>query len=437
MNAGSQPDRESSAEEDADSGTTVTRLLVWILAGALVTAALAGGAIAVAGFAVSLQLGVGLAGALGGGFGAVGYLLSAGETVDTGEEMSVTMRDEADEADGSDVAGAASGPKADDLFSALPDPTVYFATEGDALVVRTANPAFEETFGVSPATLSGTPLSEALLTVDEDETDLRDRIAEGTLDTVVTCETVDGEREFRLRVVPLDDESTQGYLGYTDVSGEASRERHRVRADERVAEFASIVSHELRNPIDSARTRVNVAQETGEDVHFEKAIDGLTKMSRIIDDLVTLAREGTMVDDPAAMDLATVVDIAWGSVDAGGATLTTDDDLGTVYADEGPLQHLLENVFRNAVDHGGEDVTVHVGRLPHGFYVEDDGPGIPESDREHVFEPGFSKSRDGTGLGLRIVERVATAHGWSVAAVESEELGGARIEVTGVDRADG
>jgi hypothetical protein len=59
-------------------------------------------------------------------------------------------------------------------------------------------------------------------------------------------------------------------------------------------------------------------------------------------------------------------------------------------------------------------VTVTVGTLGDGFYVADDGPGIPEDERERVFEAGYSTTESGSGFGLAIVERVADAHGWSV-----------------------
>jgi signal transduction histidine kinase len=78
---------------------------------------------------------------------------------------------------------------------------------------------------------------------------------------------------------------------------------------------------------------------------------------------------------------------------------------------------------------------VRVGALDDGFYVADDGPGVPPDDREHVFESGYSTSEDGTGFGLAIVEEIASAHGWDVDVVESED-GGARFEVTGVELAE-
>jgi signal transduction histidine kinase len=94
---------------------------------------------------------------------------------------------------------------------------------------------------------------------------------------------------------------------------------------------------------------------------------------------------------------------------------------------------VFENLFRNAIEHGGTDVTVRIGRLAgDGIYVEDTGPGIPEADREAVFEPGHTSATGGTGFGLTIVKRIAEAHGWEVEIVAGTN-GGARFEFTGIN----
>jgi len=78
------------------------------------------------------------------------------------------------------------------------------------------------------------------------------------------------------------------------------------------------------------------------------------------------------------------------------------------------------------------DVMVTVGVLTDGFYVEDDGPGIPPDRRDRVFDSGYTSAEDGTGLGLNIVERIVEAHGWEIAVTEGHD-GGARFEITGVE----
>jgi len=79
---------------------------------------------------------------------------------------------------------------------------------------------------------------------------------------------------------------------------------------------------------------------------------------------------------------------------------------------------------------GAADLTLTVGELDDGFYIADDGVGIPVDEREDVFEGGYSLA-SGPGFGLRIVDEIADTHGWSVAVTESD-AGGARFEITGV-----
>jgi signal transduction histidine kinase len=92
------------------------------------------------------------------------------------------------------------------------------------------------------------------------------------------------------------------------------------------------------------------------------------------------------------------------------------------------------------VDDSGHSVRVKVGAVPAGdgtaggFYVADDGPGIPPDERDHVFESGYSNAEDGTGFGLAIVDQIVTAHDWEVAVTHSE-WNGARFEITDVEQA--
>lgn len=116
------------------------------------------------------------------------------------------------------------------------------------------------------------------------------------------------------------------------------------------------------------------------------------------------------------------------------ATLRADTE-ATIQVDKTRFQQLLENLLRNAVEHGGDDVTVMIGELPDGFYVEDDGAGIPAEDRDLVLDPGYSRGEAGTGFGLGIVRDIAEAHGWNVTVTEGSG-GGARFEFTGVEFAD-
>ncbi len=214
------------------------------------------------------------------------------------------------------------------------------------------------------------------------------------------------------------------------------RERNLERQNERLEEFAGIVSHDLRNPLNVASGHLDLARESGDDESLAAAADAIDRSQALIDDLLTLARTGQEIGEREPLSLAAVARESWGTVDTAAATLRVETDL-TVRADDTRLRQLFENLFRNSVEHAGADVTVTVDELPDdaGFYVEDDGPGIPEAERETVFESGYSTAEEGNGFGLRIVDQVAEAHGWSVAAVEGTD-GGARFEVTGVDVTD-
>ncbi|WP_257298705.1 HAMP domain-containing sensor histidine kinase [Haloarchaeobius sp. FL176] len=212
------------------------------------------------------------------------------------------------------------------------------------------------------------------------------------------------------------------------------RELEHQHAEDRMArldEFAGVLSHDLRNPLNVAQGCLESVKETGDPDDFEGVAAALDRMEALITDALTVAREGRPVTDYEAVPLDTVVRDCWRMVDTADATLVMESRR-TVRADASRLQRLLENLVRNALQHGGSEVTVVVGDLPEGFYVADDGPGIPPDRRAEVRESGFTTAEDGTGFGLSIVQSIAEAHGWSVEITESEE-GGARFEFHGVD----
>jgi signal transduction histidine kinase len=153
----------------------------------------------------------------------------------------------------------------------------------------------------------------------------------------------------------------------------------------------------------------------------------------LIDDLLTLARTGDRTTTVEAVSLADAVENCWRTVETGDATLDVAATR-TIRADRSRLEQLLQNLVQNAVEHGGSDVTITVGDVDDGFYVADDGAGLPADADERVFEPGYSTADDATGFGLGIVAQVATDHGWTVDVAESE-AGGARFEIRDVEAA--
>jgi PAS domain S-box-containing protein len=224
--------------------------------------------------------------------------------------------------------------------------------------------------------------------------------------------------------------------------------------NDRLKEFTSVVSHDLRNPLNLATTSLELVKSECDSDHIEKVESGHEQMETLIDELLTMAREGEPADEFATVDLDSLSRDCWQAVATNQATLETDLDC-RLTAQRSRLRQLLTNLMRNAVEHGspspdsdarqdagseasedatehgGDDVTVTVGELSDGFYVEDDGPGIPEDERDRVFESGYTTDEDGTGFGLSIVAEVAEAHGWTVDITEGTD-GGARFEIRGV-----
>lgn len=199
---------------------------------------------------------------------------------------------------------------------------------------------------------------------------------------------------------------------------------------ERLDEFASKLQHELRNPLQILNGYLMLAQESEKPVHFEKCKKALNRMERMINDILLIARGGDVEVEPESVGLPALLETSWAAISAPDAQLEIETE-DRVSADRDLLHELIENLLRNAIEHGGTDVTITVGSLPDGFYIEDDGVGIPEDERDAVFEKGYSTSQLGTGFGLTIVAKIIDAHGWEIRVTEGTD-GGARFEITGV-----
>jgi signal transduction histidine kinase len=311
------------------------------------------------------------------------------------------------------------------LAGNIDDPVVFLDEDGE---IRDSNGSARNLFPeLEEAT--GEPLNEVLPAVTE-----KSASEESVLEL-----TEDGEtRYYMLSTNPFTVGNTRvgQVLLFTDVTQTEQYRREIERQNERLGRFASVVSHDLRNPLSVAHGRIELEREQRTSKNLEAAIDALDRMERLIEEVLTLAREGEDIDNTYPVSLSIVAERAWENVESFDSELRLDSEV-TVDADPDRLQQALENLFRNSIEHGGPEVVVTAGGLEDrdGFYVEDDGPGIPVSDRETVFEWGFSGGSS-SGLGLAIVESVVKGHGWEITAEESSE-GGARFEITITDGENG
>ncbi|WP_318567786.1 GAF domain-containing protein [Salinigranum marinum] len=370
------------------------------------------------------------------------------------------------------------------LFENVPDAAVSYELVDDEPYVRAVNPAFERVFGFTSEELVGRNLDDYIVPPAGEEaraaTRLNARLKSGeSIRTECRRWTTDGVRTFILQVIPLElgRENVAGYAIYTDITERQERERELRRQNERLEEFANIVSHDLRNPLSIATGYLDLAAESGDLEAFDRVAEAHDRMGRLIEDLLSLARKGQVVGEMRSLDVATVATQAWAGVDTGRATLELPESL-PADGDEGRLIELFENLFRNAVEHGstgnptaqqsgdivehgptssrpeaddaaehgptgdrtetdddvGAGLTVRVEPLGEpdggieGFAVEDDGAGIPAERRESILVPGETTSDAGIGYGLSIVNRIVEAHGWSLSVTDGVD-GGARFEI--------
>jgi PAS domain S-box-containing protein len=320
------------------------------------------------------------------------------------------------------------------LFENLPSPVVHAEARDGEPIVRRVNRQFEEVFGLGTADIRGESLQKYIVPPDESPAieELNEQVlTQGVFETEVTRTTVDGPREFILRAVVREGEHgpPEGYAIYVDITERKESRAALERQNDRLDELGSLIAHDLRNPLSIASGHLELARDGDGDL--DRVAEAHDRMAEIVEDLLTLARQGDAVTDPEPVDVEAVAERAWSMCETGDSQLEASVD--SIVADESRLTELLENLFRNAIEHNDAPVTVEIGPLPDrgGFYVADDGCGIPPSERDEVFDLGHSSSADGSGLGLRIVERIAEAHGWTVDLVEGEE-GGARFEFTGL-----
>ncbi len=289
--------------------------------------------------------------------------------------------------------------------------------------------------------------------------------------------TADGDwvwLESRTRALPDDAVAGRLVINSRDVTERKRRERRLTDRNERLDRFASIVSHDLRNPLAVVRASMEMAELKDETEPLDRGQRAADRIDQLITELLTLARQGTGIDDPTEFTLAGVARDAWETAGDDDAELVVRRN-ARLYADRSRIQQALENLFRNAMEHGrpsdepatdggdldgsqsnpaapdaavsnttavgdsatrsdsttandstasgpaadgGTDrdsrITVTVAATSAGFVVADDGVGIDPSLGEGVFEPGFTTTDDGTGYGLDIVREIVDAHGWSV-----------------------
>lgn len=217
-----------------------------------------------------------------------------------------------------------------------------------------------------------------------------------------------------------------------DVTQRRRRERELKRRNERFDEFASFVSHDLQSPISTVQGRLELALQTGEMEHVEKAAEAIDRVDGLRHDLVTTLRTGEIISETERIELESVMDDVWTAVDPPQAASITVEEGAQIEADIDALQRMLENLVGNSVEHGPDGVAIQIGNFESGIYYEDSGPGIDPELRDRIFTPGFStkNGEEGIGMGMASVRQIVLAHGWAIQIKDGEHLDGVRFEIT-------
>ena len=349
------------------------------------------------------------------------------------------------------------------IVDLVPDPLYVKNVDDEVLLSNEAN---AELHGLAPTEMEGRTEKEIASEVEhieEFDTYRRREIEVIETGSPMTFEEEligpDGERNvFKTTRIPFEtaERNKDAVLGYardvTDLK-EYERELEETKrtleqSNEKLDQFAGVVSHDLQNPLNVISGHASLMTADGDDREHIEAIErSAARMEDIISDLLELSRVGRNVNEPETVALATVAMVSWDGVETDGTELDLRvSERTTIRADRSRLMNVFENLFRNAIEHNDPPLSVRVGVLdgattddagesPTGFFVEDDGDGIPEHKRDEIFDHGYTTNTDGTGFGLSIVEEIVEAHGWSISHDTGRD-GGARFEITSVEFPD-
>ena len=230
-------------------------------------------------------------------------------------------------------------------FDDFPEPVIAYAVESGEPRITALNEAFESVFDCISSGMPVAAIFEQFSVVNP--TDGEDPITHLRRGDSVNI-YLDGVGEggpFLVRTISSGPDA--GYVVFTDLSACLD-----VAEAPAVDQVSSVISHDLRNPLDVAKAHLRAAQETGDDEHFDTVANAHDRMEQIIRDVLTITRDRTAVDPSDDVSIETAAEDAWESVDTEQATLEVTDTLPTVTADADRLRRLFENLFRNSVEHG-------------------------------------------------------------------------------------
>lgn len=343
-------------------------------------------------------------------------------------------------------------------------PLAYLTLDGHRQITK-ANERVREVLGYEPGELEGQPVLQLFRPGPEGREEAerlldRFRSAGPVRGEELAMETAGGETlwvNFSVRELGEEDpESGVRVLSMILDITERKRAEEQLeyyageleRSNEDLKQFAYVISHDLKEPLRVIKNYLQLlerryGEELPEDAtdFIDFSLESADRMSALIDSLLTYSRVGTQAEPSKPVDLEEVLeevlaDLAM-QIQETGAEIE-HEGLPTVHADPDQIRQLLQNLVSNAIKYNEEEtpqIWIEAERVSEGWRiaVADDGPGIPEAQRDQVFDVfhrvGERLDVDGTGMGLAIARRIVERHGGRI-WVEESEAGGARFAFT-------
>jgi signal transduction histidine kinase len=262
-----------------------------------------------------------------------------------------------------------------------------------------------------------------------------DQPGDSDIDTAIAIPLVSGEELAGVLHLFLTD-SVQEIPPILPVLGRTVGQRLRAFDDEtqlrrerrRLEELRSLVSHDLGNPLNIASGRIELAKEDIDSSHLDSVESALERIDHLTSEGVELVEVGHQPEDVEEISLTALAEDCWTDVGRERGTLSVEET--TLVGERKRLRRLVNELIDNAFVHSDGAVTVELGPLTNaqGFYVADDGPGIPADERAYVLDTGYTTVEGRDGLGLSLVSEIAGAHGWDI-SLDARTAGGTRVEL--------
>ncbi|MFB6309500.1 MAG: ATP-binding protein [Haloarculaceae archaeon] len=238
-----------------------------------------------------------------------------------------------------------------------------------------------------------------------------------------------GRRDFLVEATTVTTE-TGDVIGYAVRFADVTQLKDQIREleakNDQLDQFAGAITQDLRSPLDEAEAATGRAVELLEAAGDPEAVDraslhehlsttgnALRGIAQTVEDILGLVRDSGLEINEETVSFDRIADAAWEAVAPETATLQVESG-GEITADPDHLRRIFEQLFENAVENAGPDVTVRIGLTDDGFSVVDDGPGVPRRLQGRLFEQGVTTKDTGSGLGLAIARQRAQAQDWTI-----------------------